>query len=125
MAIQTVLHIDDDPETIGLVRQALSRAGYRVVDAYTGYSGLQAVDEYKPDAILLAMTLSDIDGWRIFEVLRENMETAVIPVIALIERVQSIDNMLGLQVAGIDEYLTKPFTPQQLLESIRKAIQGR
>ena len=125
MAGSTVLHINDDPEIIALVRPTLSRAGYKVVEAYTGYDGLELAEEHSPDLILLELNLSDISGWKVFQSLRANPDTAIIPVIMLSVRTQSMDKLLEMQTSGVDEHLVKPFTPDQLLETARRVIEGR
>jgi len=125
MNMPTILHINNNFEVINSARNALQHAGYKVVEAYTGYSGLEAIKDVRPDAVLIEMDVTDMDGLQFIQALRANADTAVIPVLALTPRAQSINRLMAMQTVGIDDMLTKPFTPQELVEGVRKAIQGR
>ena len=121
----TVLHINNNPEIIGITRNALRRAGYKVVEAYTGYSGLQAIEEVRPDAVLLELDVTDMDGLDVVHALRSKPDTSSIPVLAITPRAQNVNRVVALQAAGIDNTLIKPFTTHELVESVRMVIAGR
>jgi len=120
-----VLHIDDKPEMTDLVKLILSKAGYEVIGALDGKSGLDAIAKFHPDVILLDLMMPDVDGWEVFQSIKGNPETAHIPVIVLTARAQSIDKVLGLYIAKVDDYITKPFMPAQVLESVTKVLAAR
>src|SRR5579864_8366425 len=114
MAPIKVLHIDDKPEMIEMIRIILSKAGYEVTGATDGRSGLKTLDVLMPDVVLLDLMMPDIDGWEVFRLIKANPKTAHIPVIVLTARAQSIDKVLGLHIAKVDDYITKPFNQAQV-----------
>src|SRR5690554_2413410 len=113
-----VVCIEDEPEMIDLVRLILSRKGFDVIGAAGGYEGLQAVETLNPRIILLDLMMPDMDGWEVYQRIKANPETSHIPVIVITAKAQSIDRMLGLRIARVDDYITKPFGPAELLDSI-------
>lgn|SRR5579859_816299 len=117
-----VLHIDDKPEMIEMIRIILSKAGYEVAGATNGKSGLQALETFMPDVVLLDLMMPDIDGWEVFRAIKANPQTAHIPVIVLTARAQSIDKVLGLHIAKVDDYITKPFNQTQVLDSLKRVL---
>ena len=125
MSLIKVLHIDDKPEMIDLIRLILSRAGYEVTGALDGKSGLETVETLMPDVVLLDLMMPDIDGWEVFRSIKANPKTAHIPVIVLTARAQSIDKVLGLHIAKVDDYITKPFNQVQVLDSLRRVLAAR
>ena len=117
-----VLHIDDKPEMIDMIRIILGKAGYEVAGATNGRSGLQVLETFMPDVVLLDLMMPDIDGWEVFRSIKANPRTAHIPVVVLTARAQSIDKVLGLHIAKVDDYITKPFTQAQVLESLKRVL---
>ena len=117
-----VLHIDDKPEMIEMIRIILSKAGYEVTGATDGKSGLKALDTLMPDVVLLDLMMPDIDGWEVFRLIKANPKTAHIPVVVLTARAQSIDKVLGLHIAKVDDYITKPFNQVQVLDSLKRVL---
>lgn len=122
MAPVRIVCIEDDPQIIDLVRLILSRKGFQVIGAAGGQEGLTLVQVQKPDLILLDLMMPDIDGWEVYRRLREDVTLASVPVIVVTARAQDIDRVLGLHVVHVDDYLTKPFTPKQLLESVERVL---
>ena len=120
-----VLHIDDKPEMTDLIKLILRKAGYEVMGALDGHAGLKMMEEFKPDVVILDLMMPDVDGWEVFQAIRANPRTATTPVIVLTARAQSIDKVLGLHVARVDDYITKPFTPAQILESVTNVLSAR
>lgn len=123
-----ILYIDDEQEMIDLVRLILGRKGYEVIGANGGQEGLDMVIETRPDLILLDLMMPDIDGWDVYQKVKGSPETCQIPVIIITAKAQAIDRVLGLQIAKVDDYISKPFKPQQLIESVQqvtKAIQAK
>jgi DNA-binding response OmpR family regulator len=120
-----VVCVEDEPAMIDLIRLILSRKGYHVVGAMGGREGLEAIQREKPDVVLLDLMMPDMDGWEVYQKLKANDVTKNIPVIVVTAKAQSIDKVLGLHIAKVDDYITKPFGPQDLLESVEKVIARR
>ena len=118
-----VLVADDDPDILQLVAFRLERAGYEVVQATDGEEALRLAVELKPDLAVLDVTMPKLSGYDVTRKLREQEETRDLPVILLTARVQEADVALGFE-AGADDYVTKPFSPQDLLARA-EAILGR
>ncbi len=117
-----ILCIEDEPETTNLVQLILNREGYEVLGADGGEEGLRMVKEEKPDLILLDLMMPGMDGWQVYQHLKDDEETENIPVIVVTAKVQSIDKVLGLQVAKVDDYITKPFRPEELSERVKYVL---
>ncbi|HRV91090.1 MAG TPA: response regulator [Anaerolineae bacterium] len=117
-----ILCIEDEAEMIDLTRLVLEREGFEVLGAVGGSEGLEIVHREKPDLVLLDLMMPDIDGWEVYRRMKANGDSAQIPVIVVTAKAQSIDKVLGLQVAKVDDYITKPFGPQELLDSINRIL---
>lgn len=120
-----VVCIEDEPDMIDLVRLILSRKGFEVFGAPGGQEGLLAVERLNPDIVLLDLMMPDMDGWEVYQRMRANIDTCKIPVIVVTAKAQSIDKMLGLHIAKVDDYITKPFGPSELVSSIEKVLSRR
>ncbi|MEJ2551969.1 MAG: response regulator [Anaerolineales bacterium] len=114
--------IEDEPEMIDLVRLILSRKGFTVIGANGGVEGLEVVRRERPDLILLDLMMPDMDGWEVYQQIKADEELREIPVVVVTAKAQSIDKVLGLHIAKVDDYITKPFGPQELLESVEKIL---
>jgi two-component system response regulator VicR len=121
-----VLCIEDDPEMIDLIKLILERKGFEVLEAVGGKEGLEMSRREMPDLILLDLMMPEVDGWEVFRQVRADEQLKDIPVIVVTAKAQSIDIVLGLHIAKVDGYVTKPFGPQELLKSVNKvlAIEG-
>ena len=117
-----VVCIEDEPEMIDLVRLILGRKGFQVIGANGGIEGLDTVRREKPDLVLLDLMMPDMDGWEVYQQIKAHPEMQKIPVILVTAKAQSIDKVLGLHIAKVDDYITKPFGPQELLESVAKIL---
>jgi two-component system, OmpR family, response regulator VicR len=117
-----VVCIEDEPEMIDLVKLILSRKGFEVVGAMGGREGLEAIQAQKPDLVLLDLMMPDMDGWEVYQKMKADDSTKSIPVIVVTAKAQSIDKVLGLHIAKVDDYITKPFGPQELLESVEQVL---
>ena len=122
MAPARILCIDDEKEIIDLIRLILARKGYEVAGATSGDEGLAKARSWKPDLVLLDLMMPDMDGWEVFHRIRADETLAEIPVIVVTARAQSIDRVLGLHVARVNDYISKPFTPQDLIESVERVL---
>ena len=117
-----VVCIEDEPEMIDLVKLILSRKGFQVVGAMGGREGLEAIQAHKPDLVLLDLMMPDMDGWEVYQKMKADDATKSIPVIVVTAKAQSIDKVLGLHIAKVDDYIAKPFSPQELLNSVEKIL---
>jgi two-component system response regulator VicR len=117
-----VVCIEDEPEMIDLVRLILGRKGFNVIGANGGIEGLETVRREKPDLVLLDLMMPDMDGWEVYQQMKADIVLREIPVVVVTAKAQSIDKVLGLHIAKVDDYITKPFGPQELLESVEKII---
>ena len=117
-----VVCIEDEPEMIDLVRLILGRKGFDVIGADGGVEGLETVRREKPDLVLLDLMMPDMDGWEVYQQIKADEDLRNIPVVVVTAKAQSIDKVLGLHIAKVDDYITKPFGPQELLESVEKIL---
>ena len=115
-----ILCIEDEPEMIDLIRLILERRGFNVQGAAGGMEGIKRVRELHPDLVLLDLMMPDIDGWEVYQQMKADESTRNIPVIVVTAKAQSIDKVLGLHIAKVDDYIAKPFSPQELLASVEK-----
>lgn len=121
---RSIVYIEDDPEMIDLVSLIVSKRGFTVIGAEGGRQGLDIVKSEKPTLILLDLMMPDMDGWDVYQQLKSEEETKDIPVIIITAKAQSIDRVLGLHIAKVDDYISKPFRPQDLLDSIEHVLQA-
>ncbi len=120
-----LVYIEDEQEMIDLVRLILNRRGYEIVGATSGREGLDAVRENLPDLVLLDLMMPDMDGWDVYQQMKADESTQNIPVIVVTAKAQSIDKVLGLHIAKVDDYISKPFSPQELIDSVVKVFTQR
>jgi len=120
--VKRILCIEDEPEMIDLIRLILGRRGFEVSGAAGGNAGIKAVREQLPDLVLLDLMMPDMDGWEVYQQMKANESTRNIPVIVVTAKAQNIDKVLGLHIAKVDDYISKPFSPQELLNSVEKII---
>jgi DNA-binding response OmpR family regulator len=117
-----ILCIEDEKEMIDLMRLILERRGFDFVGAEGGEEGLDKIRAEKPDLILLDLMMPGVDGWEVYRQLKADQELKATPVIVVTAKAQSIDKVLGLHIARVEDYITKPFGPQELLESINRVL---
>ena len=123
--IRKLVYIEDEPEMIDLVQLILNRRGFNVLGANGGYEGLELVRRELPDLVLLDLMMPDMDGWDVYQQMKSEEITREIPVIVVTAKAQSIDKVLGLHIAKVDDYIAKPFSPQELLDSVEKVLAKR
>jgi two-component system phosphate regulon response regulator PhoB len=109
-----ILVVDDEPDITALVAYHLARAGYLVTTAASGSEAIRAAKEARPDLVILDLMLPGISGYDILADLRSREETKDVGVILLTARREEADRIRGLSL-GADDYLTKPFSPQELI----------
>jgi DNA-binding response OmpR family regulator len=115
---KTILVIDDEPRVSQFISMNLGLEGFRVVTAADGYEALTRIVKDQPDLVLLDITLPDMDG---FQTLKKIRESYTIPVIFLTVRGEEFDRVHGLDL-GADDYMTKPFSPRELVSRIRAVL---
>jgi DNA-binding response OmpR family regulator len=119
-----ILCIEDDPEMIELIRLILERKGFAVEGAEGGKAGLESVQANPPDLVLLDLMMPDMDGWDVHQRMRADAQTRHIPIIIVTASAQNIDREFGLHIAKVDDYIVKPFSPQELLASVTRLLGG-
>jgi DNA-binding response OmpR family regulator len=110
---------------IELVRLILARQGFELTGAHGGQAGLAAVQQSLPDLVLLDLMMPDMDGWEVYQKLKADETTRDIPVIVVTARAQSLDKVLGLHIAKVDDYISKPFSSKDLTESVERVLAQR
>ena len=116
--MKTVLVVDDEPKIAALARDYLEHAGYAVVVASNGRAALDAVARSHPDLVVLDLGLPELDG---LDVTREIRRDSTLPIVMLTARDDEIDKLLGLEL-GADDYLTKPFSPRELVARVKAVL---
>lgn len=119
---KTILCVEDEPEMIDLIRLILSRRGYIVQGAAGGVEGIRMIREQHPDLVLLDLMMPDMDGWEVYQQMKADQAMRDIPVIVVTAKAQNIDKVLGLHIAKVDDYIAKPFSPQELMDSVDKVL---
>jgi len=118
--LRHIVCIEDEPEMIDLIRLILSRRGFEVHGAPGGKEGLKLIRELLPDLVLLDLMMPEMDGWEVYQQLKAEDTTRNIPVIVVTAKAQNIDKVLGLHIAKVDDYIAKPFGPQDLMDAVEK-----
>ena len=119
---QKILVVDDEPEAVELVEFNLREAGFDVITAADGNEALKAARGQLPALIVLDVMLPEVDGLEVCKLLKRDAVTATIPIIMLTAKAAEIDRVLGLEL-GADDYLTKPFSPRELVLRVKRILQ--
>jgi two-component system phosphate regulon response regulator PhoB len=119
-----ILVVDDEPDALELIEFNLKRAGFDVLAASDGAAALRKARERLPALIVLDLMIPEIDGLELCRILRADAQTAAILIIMLTARAGELDRILGLEL-GADDYLTKPFSPRELVLRIRNLLGRR
>ncbi|MFN2150740.1 MAG: response regulator transcription factor [Anaerolineales bacterium] len=120
--MKKIVYVEDELEMIDLVKLILSRKGYEVIGAAGGREGLDTIREVIPDLVLLDLMMPDIEGWDVYQQMRAEEATRNIPVIVVTAKAQNIDKVLGLHIAKVNDYISKPFSPQDLVASVERVL---
>ena len=120
-AARKILIIEDERDILDLVRHYLEKEGFRTRTAADGTAGLAAVRQEHPDVIVLDLMLPGLDGLELCKKLRADPATALTPVIMLTAKAEESDKIVGLEL-GADDYLTKPFSPKELVARIKALL---
>jgi two-component system phosphate regulon response regulator PhoB len=116
-----ILIVDDEPDTLELIEFNLKAAGFRCLTAGDGTEALRKAREFHPQLIILDLMIPEIDGLEVCKLLRRDVNTASIPIIMLTAKASEIDRVLGLEL-GANDYLTKPFSPRELVLRIKNLL---
>jgi two-component system alkaline phosphatase synthesis response regulator PhoP len=115
---ETILVVDDEPKIVKLARDYLERGGFHVLTATDGTIALASARRDRPDLIVLDLNLPGMDGLDICRALRHESD---VPIIMLTARVEEADRLIGLEL-GADDYITKPFSPRELVARVRTVL---
>jgi len=116
--VARILIVDDEPHIVELVRYNLEREGFDVLTAGDGREALRQVREGAPDLVILDLMLPEVDG---FEVCRQIRRTSAVPILMLTARGRELDRVAGFEL-GADDYVTKPFSPRELVARVRAIL---
>jgi len=116
--IETILVVDDEPKIVKQARDYLERSRFRVVAAADGKTALAMARREQPDLIVLDLNLPEMDGLEVCRALRRESD---VPIIMLTARVEETDRLIGLEL-GADDYITKPFSPRELVARVRAVL---
>src|SRR5512147_1582386 len=116
--MKTILVVDDEPKIVQLARDYLEHAGFTVLSAADGKTALAVVRSHKPDLIVLDLGLPQLDG---LDVTRSIRKDSNVPIIMLTARSEETDKLIGLEL-GADDYITKPFSPKELVARVRTVL---
>ena len=116
--VATILVVDDEPRIVQLVRDYLEHGGFTVLTASDGPSALRTARTGRPDLVVLDLSLPGLDG---LDVARSLRREGVVPIIMLTARTEESDKLVGLEL-GADDYMTKPFSPKELVARVRAVL---
>ncbi|MCE1253871.1 MAG: response regulator, partial [Anaerolineae bacterium] len=118
---EKILIVDDDLETIRLIGMVLQRQGYQIITATNGNEAINLASREQPNLILLDLMMPDMDGYQVTRQLRENPRTSKIHILMFSAKGQVEDKITGYE-SGVDEYLTKPIHPAELVARIKSVL---
>lgn len=118
-----VVCVEDEQEMIDLIRLILGRRGFEVLGANGGVHGLELIKAEKPDIVLLDLMMPEMDGWQVYQQLKADPATEHIPVVVVTAKAQNIDKVLGLHIAKVDDYISKPFSLQELVDRVEAVLE--
>jgi CheY-like chemotaxis protein len=119
---KTVVCIEDEVDLINLIQFALARHGVDLVGALGGQEGLDIVRQVKPDLVLLDLMMPDVDGWQVYQRMKADEALRDIPVIVITVLEPYWSAKQGLDLSGVDGYVTKPFVPQELAQRVHETL---
>ena len=112
-----ILIVEDEPDIVELLAYNLDQAGFKTEAVFNGADALERVKIELPDLVLLDLLLPEVDGLEVCRTLKRDPKTAGIPIIMLTAKGEAIDRIVGLEL-GADDYITKPFRPREVRESV-------
>ena len=118
---KSILVVEDQEDNRRILRDLLTSAGYKVIEAVTGEDGVASAEAHRPDLILMDIQLPGLDGYEATRQIKDNPELREIPIIVVTSYALSGDDMKAFE-AGCDAYVAKPFSPRQMLAKIREFV---
>ncbi|MCX9089646.1 MAG: response regulator [Candidatus Methanoperedens sp.] len=118
--MEKIMVVDDEPDTVDLIKLVLETEGFEVISAYSGKECLEKLKIEKPSMILLDLMMPGMDGWEVFHEIKKKYEDIPVAILTVSDR--DIDKMLGLHVLKADDYIIKPFGRQELIDRIRRIL---
>jgi len=118
--MEKIMVVDDEPDTVDLIKLVLETEGFEVISAYSGKECLEKLKIEKPSMILLDLMMPGMDGWEVFHEIKKKYQDIPVAILTISDR--DIDKMLGLHVLKADDYIIKPFGRQELIDRIRKIL---
>jgi DNA-binding response OmpR family regulator len=118
----TILVVDDEPEAVELVEFNLKQAGFAVQTAADGAEALKKARSEAPNLVVLDLMLPEVDGLEVCKMLRRDPATKSIPIVMVTAKAAEVDRILGLEL-GADDYVTKPFSPRELVLRVKKILE--
>jgi CheY-like chemotaxis protein len=122
---QRILCVEDDADMIELIRVILERRGFEVIGVLGGRAALEAIRREQPDLVLLDLMMPGVGGWEVFRQMKADENLRDIPVVVVTAKVTPMDKALGLHVAKVDDYITKPFGLQGLADSVERVLKKK
>jgi DNA-binding response OmpR family regulator len=116
-----ILVVDDEPDALEVLGFKLKEAGYLPIFAKDGGRAITATRDERPALIVLDLMLPEVDGLEVCKILRRDLATSMIPIIMLTAKAAEMDRVIGLEL-GADDYVTKPFSPRELVLRIKKLL---
>jgi DNA-binding response OmpR family regulator len=123
--VRKLICVEDEAEMIDLIKLILSRKGFEVLGALGGANGLKLIRQELPDLVLLDLMMPEMDGWQVYQQIKADESTKDIPVIVVTAKAQNIDKVLGLHIAKVDDYISKPFSLQELVDRVDEVLKRR
>lgn len=123
MSRSRVLVVEDEPDLAELLRHHLERARFQVETEHRGDTALDLIRKRPPDLLVLDLMLPGLDGFELARILKRDPQTARVPIVMLTARAEEVDRIVGLEL-GADDYVTKPFSPRELLARIGRWTRG-
>ena len=117
----SILVVDDDPQIREIIRFAVGREGFRVAEAGNGRDAIEAFRRERPDLVILDILMPEMDGTDVCRAIRRD---STVPIIFLSSKDDEVDRILGLELGG-DDYVTKPFSPKELVARVRAVLRRR
>ncbi len=120
--LKSIICIEDDADMNELIQLILRRKGFKVDGAMNGSDGLRKIREAIPDLVLLDLMIGDPNGWEVYQQLKADEKTKEIPVMIVTAKAECVDKVLGLYIAKVVDYVSKPFLPSDLIERVNKVL---
>jgi CheY-like chemotaxis protein len=123
-AQRTLVWIEDDAAMLNLGSVLLKSRDYQVLGAMSGREGLELVSRVHPDLVLLDLMIPDMDGWEICQRMKADKQMSSVPVIVVSAKAEASAKEFGLEIVKIQDYITKPFSPSELMNSVDRVLAG-